>query len=106
MSNTKPGAKPLETDEKEEGTIMFEKEKEKSSDVIKKNGKVSSESESKKSKKRKFPLKPSNGPKENGKASSESEPKKRMKRKFPSKDEISRARLDVFSVFDINLRPH
>ena len=102
MSSSKPGAISSETAEKED-TTSFVEEKEKSSDGIKENGNVSSESE--KGKKRKFPSKPSNGLKSNGKESSESEPKKRNKRQFPSKEEISKARLDVFSVFDINLRP-
>ncbi|RDX83149.1 putative 28S rRNA (cytosine(4447)-C(5))-methyltransferase, partial [Mucuna pruriens] len=92
MSSSKPGAKPSETAEQEEGTVTFVEEKEKSSDGMKENGKLSSESESKKGKKRKFPSKPSNGLKENGKESSESEPKKWKKRKFPSKEEISKAR--------------
>ncbi|TKY47056.1 methyltransferase protein [Spatholobus suberectus] len=91
MSSSKPGAKPSETAEKEDGTT-FVKEKEKSSDDIKENGNVSSKSESKKRKKRNFPSKPSNSLKENGKESSESEPKKRKKRQFPSKEEISKAR--------------
>jgi len=105
MSSSKPGAKSSETAEKEEDTTTFVEEKEKSSYGIKENGNVSSESESKNGKKRKFPSKPSNGLKEKGKESSESEPKKRNKRLFPSKEEISKARLDVFSVFDINLGP-
>ncbi|XP_020232848.1 probable 28S rRNA (cytosine(4447)-C(5))-methyltransferase [Cajanus cajan] len=91
MSSSKPGAKPSETAEEEETTTSV-KEKEKSTDGIKENGNVSSEPESKKMKKRKFPSKPSNGLKEKGKESSESEPKKRMKRQFPSKEEISKAR--------------
>ena len=98
MCSSKPGAISSETAEKED-TTSFVEEKEKSSDGIKENGNVSSESE--KGKKRKFPSKPSNGLKSNGKESSESEPKKRNKRQFPSKEEISKARLDVFSVFDI-----
>ncbi|KAL5178113.1 putative 28S rRNA (cytosine(4447)-C(5))-methyltransferase [Glycine soja] len=91
MSSSKPGAISSETAEKED-TTSFVEEKEKSSDGIKENGNVSSESE--KGKKRKFPSKPSNGLKSNGKASSESEPKKRNKRQFPSKEEISKARED------------
>ncbi|KAG5090853.1 hypothetical protein JHK82_049631 [Glycine max] len=92
MSSSKPGAKSSETAEKEEDTTTFVEEKEKSSYGIKENGNVSSESESKNGKKRKFPSKPSNGLKEKGKESSESEPKKRNKRLFPSKEEISKAR--------------
>ncbi|KAG5017657.1 hypothetical protein JHK85_023793 [Glycine max] len=88
MSSSKPGAISSETAEKED-TTSFVEEKEKSSDGIKENGNVSSESE--KGKKRKFPSKPSNGLKSNGKESSESEPKKRNKRQFPSKEEISKA---------------
>ncbi|KAK7301900.1 hypothetical protein RJT34_12777 [Clitoria ternatea] len=95
MSSKKLDAKSSEeTTEKEEG-INLVKEKEKPSNGLKENGKVSSESGSKKSKKRKFPSKPSNGVKENGKESKESsvsEPKKRKKRQFPSKEEISKAR--------------
>ncbi|KAH1239668.1 putative 28S rRNA (cytosine(4447)-C(5))-methyltransferase [Glycine max] len=91
MSSSKPGAISSETAEKED-TTSFVEEKEKSSDGIKENGNVSSESE--KGKKRKFPSKPSNGLKSNGKESSESEPKKRNKRQFPSKEEISKARED------------
>ncbi|KAH1054318.1 hypothetical protein GLYMA_08G332000v4 [Glycine max] len=92
MSSSKPGAISSETAEKED-TTSFVEEKEKSSDGIKENGNVSSESE--KGKKRKFPSKPSNGLKSNGKESSESEPKKRNKRQFPSKEEISKASLWV-----------
>ncbi|XP_027336558.1 probable 28S rRNA (cytosine(4447)-C(5))-methyltransferase isoform X2 [Abrus precatorius] len=91
MSSSKPSVNPSETLENEEGTKLVNEE-DKSSSGIKVNGNLSSESESKKMKKRKLSSKPSNGLKENGKESSESEPKKRNKRQFPSKEEISKAR--------------
>lgn len=103
MSSSKPGAKSSEPSEKEEEGTKLVKEEEKPSNGVIENGKESSESEMKKRKKRKFPSKPTNGVKENGKQSSESEPKKRKKKQFPSKEEISSARLEVFSMFDISL---
>jgi len=99
MSSGKPVEKSSEIAENEEDIVTtLENEKEKSNDGKKENGNATLESESKKTKKRKFPSKPVIGLKENGKESSESEPKKRTKRQFPSKEEISKARLDVFSV--------
>ncbi|CAJ1963846.1 unnamed protein product [Sphenostylis stenocarpa] len=92
MSSSKPGAKSTEIAEEEEGTTTLEKENEKSNDGKKENGNATFESESNKTKKRKFPSKSVNGLKVNGKESSESEPKKRTKRQFPSKEEISKAR--------------
>lgn len=106
MSNSKPGAKPSETSVEEEEDTMLVKEKDKPSNGVKENGKQSSESESKKRKKREFPSKPSNGVKANGKESSEPESKKRKKRQFPSKEEISKTRLDVVSMIDIDVWDH
>ncbi|CAL0335069.1 unnamed protein product [Lupinus luteus] len=61
------------------------------SKVIKENGKESSDSKSKVEKKRKFPSKPSSDIKENGKESSKREPQKK-KKKSQHKEEISKAR--------------
>ncbi|KAE9598555.1 hypothetical protein Lal_00021008 [Lupinus albus] len=61
------------------------------SNNIKENGKVSSDSKSKIEKKRKFPSKPSNDIKENGKEFSKREPQKK-KKKSQHKEEISKAR--------------
>lgn len=103
MSSSKPGAKPSEENEIDEVTTPPVEKKDKPTIGLKENGKQSSESESKKRKREKFPSKPSIGIKANGKESSEPEPKKWKKRQFPSKEEISKARLDVFFMFGFNL---
>lgn len=103
LSNSKQGAKPSETSENVEIDTEVVEEEDKPSNGVKENGKQTSESELKTKEKRKFPSKPSNGIKANGKVSSEPESKRRKKRQFPSKEEISNARLNVFSLFYISL---
>ncbi|KAI5408963.1 26S rRNA (cytosine-C(5))-methyltransferase NOP2B [Lathyrus oleraceus] len=112
MSNSKLGAKPSETSEKDEEETELVKDDQKPSNGIKWNGKQSLESE--KDKEETELVKdddiPSNGIKENGSESkkrkrekflskpsnvkepSEPESKKWVKRKFPSREEISKSR--------------
>ncbi|XP_004498149.1 26S rRNA (cytosine-C(5))-methyltransferase NOP2B [Cicer arietinum] len=93
MSNSKPGAKPSETSEKDEEETKLVNDDDKPSNDIKENGKQSSASDSKKRKKEKLPSKPSNNDvKANVKEASEPESKKRKKRQLPSREEISKTR--------------
>ncbi|KAL6540372.1 26S rRNA (cytosine-C(5))-methyltransferase nop2b [Orobanche hederae] len=85
MSSSKPTAKSSEPSEKEEEGTELVNEEETPSNGLKENGKESSESKSKKEKKRKFPSKPSNDIKENGKESSDAKYKMEKKRKFQPK---------------------
>ncbi|CAL5202374.1 unnamed protein product [Lathyrus oleraceus] len=112
MSNSKLGAKPSETSEKDEEETELVKDDQKPSNGIKWNGKQSLESEKDEEETElvKDDDKPSNGLKENGSESkkrkrekflskpsnlkepSEPESKKWVKRKFPSREEISKSR--------------
>lgn len=84
MSHPKPAA-TSETFEKDEKETELVVDDDKPSNGVKENGKHSSEPESKKRKKDKFPSKPSNDIKANVKEASEPDSKKRKKDKFPPK---------------------